>query len=560
MSLSRLFHTVRHLTERQIIGQVGVRLRPLWENPESFRQQEIPAFPGCRWQLKSDFLAPGPQSNKASDMVLGEFAFLNTPFNLGWPPIWERDNIPKLWQYNLHYFEWLWTLDYEKAVEAVQDWIVRHALHKGAVGWEPYPSSLRLMNWLGVFWGKMRQQTELDTAFCDELWQSVFLQTEWLFRHMETHIMGNHLLENAAALVICGSCFTGEIANRWRRRGVKILAEQLLEQIPSDGLHFERSPMYHLRITYLLILLRNLELVDLNELIEAPLERMLSALLKTCHPDGRIALFNDSAFEIYNEPGELIKTAKRLLPPDSDPSRPPHGAWALPDAGYYGFRDESTDSYVIFDAGAIGPDYIPGHAHGDIFSFELSLNGHRVVVDSGVHDYEKSEMRRYCRSTKAHNTVEIDNQDQCEFWGAFRVARRGGPQDVIWEPSDEGFRMAGWHDGYMRLPGRPRHYREAAWSSGGVLEVKDRIVSSRSVDIVSRIHLDHRCTIEEIREDHVIVAYPGGKFQVSCCTPAKLAVEKSFYSPEFGKKIENAVLTFSISGINIALGFQIKRL
>ena len=67
--------------------------------------------------------------------------------------------------------------------------------------------------------------------------------------------------------------------------------------------------------------------------------------------------------------------------------------------------------YLVCDAAPIGPDYLPGHAHGDLLSFELSLGGHRVFVDSGVESYEADELRRYCRSTRAHNTVELDGAD-----------------------------------------------------------------------------------------------------------------------------------------------------
>ena len=42
-----------------------------------------------------------------------------------------------------------------------------------------------------------------------------------------------------------GACFNGSEANGWLHKGLDILAEQLAEQILSDGGHFERSPMYH---------------------------------------------------------------------------------------------------------------------------------------------------------------------------------------------------------------------------------------------------------------------------------------------------------------------------
>ena len=82
-------------------------------------------------------------------------------------------------------------------------------------------------------------------------------------------------------------------------------------------------------------------------------------------------------------------------------------------------------------------------AIADFFSFELSLRGTRVVVDSGVSTYETGPMREYCRSTRAHNTVEIEGQDLVELWGAFRVGRRCRPREVEWKELEDGLSFRG---------------------------------------------------------------------------------------------------------------------
>lgn len=445
--------------------------------------------------------------------------------------------MPKLWQYNLHYFEWLWALDYESVRTIILDWILRHPLDKDKVGWESYPISLRLMNWCGVCYDKYRAEVKSDQAFSEALWRSLFLQAQWLTKHIETHLLGNHLLENGAALAFVGSCFSGPDAKQWLETGVSILEQEIPEQILPDGMHFERSPMYHLRVTYLLRLLKSTQNETLKRLVESPMPKMEGALAKLCHPDDQIALFNDSAFSVYNEPTELMKTATRA----------PSGPWALPNAGYYGWR--GTDgSYVICDAGPIGPDYLPGHAHGDIFSFELSLKGQRVIVDSGVYDYIPGEMRDYCRSTRAHNTVEINGKGQCEFWGAFRVARRGYPRDVQWEPTPDGFRLSGWHDGYQRLSGAPAHHRTIAWSAPNRLEVCDRVEARHIVNAISRLHLHPCCRIIERGRHDVLVEFTDGTFLITFTGDGKLSCEDSFYCPEFGRKEPNVALAFTMDG------------
>jgi uncharacterized heparinase superfamily protein len=311
----------------------------------------------------------------------------------------------------------------------------------------------------------------------------------------------------------------------------------------ADGVHFERSPMYHERVVHVLEMLTATRAPALVDRITADLERARAALARLCHPDGEIALLNDAAFGIAPHPAELLGES------------PPDGAFALRDAGYYGAR--TAGHYIVCDAAPIGPDYLPGHAHGDLLSFELSLAGQRVVVDAGVHGYDGDPLRAWCRSTRAHNTVEIDGEDQCEFWSTFRVARRGRPRDVVWTPHPDGFRLSAWHDGYQRLPGRPRHAREFRWFADGVLLVRDRVTAARPVAAVSRLHLHPECAVDEVSAFCARIRHPGGVFSVTFAGAGDLVVEDSVYCPEFGRRFDAKALAFTAHRPDVAFGFCI---
>ena len=554
---SLLFHTLRHLPPRQLAALLLRRIQGATENTRSFFRRAVPATPDCRWKPRSGFLAPGSQNNEAEDLLRGHFNFLDRTEALGWPPGWHPRGAGRLWEYNLHYFEYLWALDFDAAKAVVRDWIAHHLLERRAAGWKPYPTSLRLLNWCAVFFARHAEQTAADQAFRNVLWRSVYLQAEWLLRHLETHRMGNHLLENAVALAFCGSCFDGDAAERWKRVGVNLLSEQLPEQVLADGCHFEQSPMYQLRVAYALTSLLNTGDAELAEQVREPLERMMSASLRLCHPDGRIALFGDSAFSIYNQPSDLRDWWIRVSGRSRSDERADPEAFALRDSGYYGAR-HSNGHYLICDAGPMGPDAQMGHAHGDLFSFELSLRGHRVICDSGVHGYGGDPYRSYCRSTRAHNTIEVNGEDQCEFWATFRVARRARPREIRWEPTDSGFRLSGWHDGYERLPGKPRHYREFSWHERGVLIVVDRVSGARSVSVASRLHLHPDCKIVDLGSRTARIRAPGGDFYVAFAGRGRLQVEPSVYCPEFGVAIENQALVFRSTGTALELGFCIS--
>ncbi len=553
MSFVRLFYTVRELRARQVVGQVRRRLESIWERPERFAERPAPTWPGVRWSPRAGLLPPSSAS-PSGQLREGWLEFVGLPRQLGWPPDWQAPGLPALWRYHLHYFEYLWSLDFADARGAALDWIRRHALQHGRVGWDPYPLSLRLLNWCGYFFGRQRQSTAAEPDFEAALWRSVWLQAEWLRSHLETHLLGNHLLENGAALAFCGSCFGGAAAEAWLREGLGVLRREVPEQVLPDGGHFERSPMYHARTLYALTALLDVAGNDLRALLEAPLARMARALVCLCHPDGGIALLNDSALGHQPEARDLLDWWALCAGREAPTVAP--GAFALPETGYYGAR-EPAGHYLICDAAPIGPDYQPGHAHADLFSFELSLAGRRVVVDAGVFGYEADERRRFARSTRAHNTVEIEGQDQCELWAAFRVARRARPRDVVFEERPDGFALEGWHDGYARLAGAPRHARRFRWHADGVLLVRDRVLAGRRVRSCSRLHLHPECRVEAHSRDAARVAHPGGVFQVRFAGPGALRVEPSRHFPAFGRELASEALAFDAEGARVETGFCI---
>lgn len=296
-------------------------------------------------------------------------------------------------------------------------------------------------------------------------------------------------------------------------------------------------------MTYIFLTLYNTGHEGIQAIVKPVMEPMLGALALTIHPDGQIALLNDSAVGIYNEPRELFDYGAQFGFNTAGRGEQASGPWALPEAGYYGSVG-ADDSYVICDAGPLGPDYIPGHAHADMLSFEMSLKGHRVIVDSGIHDYECSGIRSYCRSTGAHNTVEIAGQDQAEMWGTFRVARRGYPENVQWKPKSRGFELSAGHNGYSRLPGCPRHVRTFVWQDGGVLRVMDRVTASHDVECRSYVHLHPDCRCERRGESEILVRYPAGCFLVGFYGSGKLECTEASYYPELYTSHANTVLVY----------------
>lgn len=457
-------------------------------------------------------------------MLGGEFSFLNRSARIGWPPDWNPRDLPALWRYNLHYHDFLWSLPFDHALAVTRDWIRKQDAAGRGGGWDAYPVSLRIQNWCTFFFGEHLDATRATAGAEEELWTSLELQTRHLEKRVEWHLLGNHIVENAAAFVFAGSTFGSSLGDAWMRRGIDLLATQLPEIVLPDGGHAERSPMYQARLCLLMENLSRLEDETVLHLVAEPLRRTRHALSRLTHPDGGIALLNDSAHGIY---------------PNVEPEG--IGSFALPDSGYYGARTESGH-YVVCDAGPIGPDYQPGHAHGDTLSFELSLGGKRFVVDTGVYGYEEDEWRALARSTRAHNTVEINRLDQSDFWGAFRVGRRARPRNIRHDQDRSGFCLEAEHDGYEHLAGSPIHRRRFRWHRDGVLLIRDRVLSGRDVLVRSRFHLHPDVSVIPQADGSLHLTSGEQNCMVRFAGPGGMRVEASWYFPEFGQRVSSRVI------------------
>jgi uncharacterized heparinase superfamily protein len=270
--------------------------------------------------------------------------------------------------------------------------------------------------------------------------------------------------------------------------------------------------------------------------------RMRQWLSAMRHPDGEIAFFNDAAFGIAPAPAALEYYAERLgLAPLAAPSSP---LVHLAQSGYV--RWEADGATILLDVGAIGPDYLPGHAHADTLSFEMSLNGRRVIVNGGTSTYRDCPKRHRERGTPAHSTVTVDASDSSEVWAAFRVARRARIAQLTIDAKNGGAKVIASHDGYNRL-GDAMHRRE--WEiDGRKVAVRDA-VSGEFENAVARFHLAPGVKPTIGTESGggasgtlLVEGEPAVRWQ----TLAPAAIVPSEWHPEFGRTIETECIAVSV--------------
>jgi uncharacterized heparinase superfamily protein len=524
-----VFRTLAHLEGAQARAQIQHMIRRL---PKPCRAVG-PAPTLAIRETHTAFLPPPAHVKSRAD---GQIEILSVLFDAEGGIDWESNRHGPLFAYHLHQHEYLrlphWTPDARSA--QILDWI---RSHREGIGWDPHPISLRVL-----CWGRLLTTPGAlgaDDSIRDAMLHSMADQLETLSRGLEVRLQANHLLSNLLALVFGGLLIEGSASSAWRGHADALLRE-LDRQVRPDGGHEERSPMYHALLLENVFDLLNLALptperapAGLIEGLRSTASRMLGALEFFTDPDGRIALFADSAFDIAADTRLLREYAARLAVPLADPQ----GSALLPQTGY--FRLRAGDFDLIASVSAPSPSHQPGHAHCDALAFELSVGGDRLITDTGLFEYRPGARRDRARRTSSHSTFQFDGQEQAEIWAAHRV---GGRPEVILAAWDASGAAEATCRGWAR--GAPLHRRFYSVERDGV-SILDRVEGGfREVQSTLPIDPDWQVTLDAGRA----VATRGSgdgtarKVEIGLANNFEWTLVRDAYYPTFGSEIERPVL------------------
>lgn len=468
------WRTITHLRPSQLAHRVRLRSQQealrRWPDPIE-RHWSLPPGPGQALPdafVPVDAVAP-PWCGPYAEVAAGTFTFLGERRALGEPAAWDPPGSSQLWLYHQHYWEWAWTLAAHAdraAAREVFDGQYRSWAAATRFGrwnaWAPYPASLRAWVLVNVF-GALAA----DGPLAEPLTAEIRRHAAFVAHNLERDVGGNHLIKNLKALVGLGVFLDDTSLVDLARRH---LGRELRHQVLADGGHFELSPSYHCQVLA--------DLLDVQGLLAAAdhppvpgLDHAVTAMRRWLGlmllPDGDVPLFNDCELV-----GSARLAALRPGPPATDVLT------VLAESGYVVVRPGDR-IHLVADVGAPCPDDLPAHAQADCLGFELSIDGTRVVVDPGTSEYGNGPRRAHERSTRAHNTVEVDGVDQTEVWGAFRAGRLARATLERASASPQQVEVVASHDGYHHLPGTPHHRRR--WTVGdSVVTIHDEITGAGS--------------------------------------------------------------------------------
>lgn len=540
--ITRLYHTVKYLKAKQIIWRLIILIPRLISEDKNYPTQiEI--------RKSSSFI---PREQITIDYI--NFKFLNETNSLN-EVGWNNNISSKLWIYNLHYFEYLlqvnssaFQLDAQNKL--IENWIDNNPFGKGTA-WEPYPTSLRIINWIKWHW--------LTGGLSDKAKLSLWNQVRWLNNRLEYHLLGNHLFINAKALLFASAFFNFNTNSKYFKTANSILKKELEEQFLEDGAHFELSPMYHsLAMEDLLDLINISKILPNNlplKLIQEKYLKGMNWLENMIYNNYELSHFNDCANGIAPIYSELEAYAKKLG--IEREIRADKKINYYNSSGFVVYKDEK--SHLITDFGKIGPNYLPGHAHADTLSFELAVKGERVVVNSGTSIYGNSVDRLFQRGTAAHSTIQIDMENSSEVWSGFRVARRAFPFNIQINSNSESNNRISFqasHNGYLRLKNKPIHTRKFYFLNN-TWSIEDEISGYGNI-VESRIYLHPEIDIQKKERDLIFSKKNIDLIKFNYDLNLDLKIIDSFYHDQFGVNKANKFIKLSgISPCNMTINFEI---
>jgi hypothetical protein len=378
--------------------------------------------------------------------------------------------------------------------ELLKSWLKNnHANEKNRNWSNVYEVALRINTWIWAYYF-FRQSYTFDVATCILFLKGLLAQGIYLSKNIEYHVRNNHLLLEAKSLALLGILFPEfKRASKWKSKGLKILFRQIRRQVCSDGVHGERATHYHRVITgellELFVLMQNNNAYIPEDIIEA-FRKMVEFEVSVTKPNGLVPLFGDSSQDdthlrfsganggpiylnqiklnpVLSYPEETciwllgcerVKKFINLTPKkfDIDSKAFPHGGYFIMRSG------EGLDvKYLAFDCGPFGYKPTPNHGHADALSFEMYAFGKTIIVDPGIYSVSFGEKwRNYFRSTKAHNTVVVDDKNQSTLLGFNRVYNPATATLHEWITNTIFDFVDGSHDGYQRLKDPVTHRRQ----------------------------------------------------------------------------------------------------
>ena len=504
-------------------------------------------------------------------------------------------NIKNIWELNRHRHLTVLAVAYALS----QDHRYAHEIERQLLSWIACNPFLRGVNWhsaleLGVrliawVWIErlLRGCSVHERLFGSNgrMWPAIY-RHQWLIARLKSvgSSANNHLVGELAGLFIASTVWPHyPESTLWQRRSRTHLEREIKLQTYDSGLNREQAFSYHC-FSLELFLLSAIEAeraqTPVSKAYKKTLKQMVEVIPHLADINGNLPSYGDAdggtALQLQPRQSSSIDwlcrlgiglvqacvplpldgsgyLAATLIGPDIQSAgtayvQPVHSK-AFKDAGLYVLtanRGKASEIFCLADAGHLGYLSIAAHGHADALSFTLSVGGHPVIVDPGTYSYfREPRWRRYFRSTRAHNTICIDGQDQSEQGGPFLWVRKANCKVLQWSPTPEGAELAAEHDGYGHLRGTVIHRRRLTLTTGH-LNIVDEITGGGNHTLEWFLQFAPDCAIG-VEHNRCSIRWNNGGVDIDLSPLLRWRLESGtdsagWYSPGFNLKVPSTTL------------------
>jgi uncharacterized heparinase superfamily protein len=443
------------------------------------------------------------------------------------------------------------------AVDQLTSWMDQCPPGRGMNWRSPLELAIRAINWTWTY-DLIEPSGAITRAFRTRFLDSLDLQVWDIARKFSRgSSANNHVIGEAAGVSIAATRFAGELSNTAAliAETRAILIREIGAQTYADGCNREQAFGYHQFVTQFFLfagVAARRGGHDFPETYWTQLERMLQFTARMCEAgslpwvgdadDGYVlhlggatadplellacgaALFGRADFKRvaggYREtPWWLLGEEGKRRFDAIDIAGPPQPLTphAFEDSGYYLLqhgRPGAPDAIsVLFDCGELGFGSLAAHGHADALSLTVRALGGDLLIDPGTYDYfTYPAWREYFRSTRAHNTIAIDGENQSVPLGSFLWGDRAQTRCVAFDANGNRQVVAGEHDGYKRLPDPVVHRRTIELdTSTRTITVTDDLAMTGSHRVDLYFHFAPRCRILDPAARTIVVETDGGR-------------------------------------------------
>lgn len=310
--------------------------------------------------------------------------------------------------------------------------------------WLTLNAGIRMaVNWQYALHSFYRCEVFTDDLLTD-WYKSVWEHGDWLRKH---HRHGNWLIMEMNGLAHIGLLYPlFKESKNWLDYAIDKLKKETQIQIYPDGFQYELATDYQETVLYNYFHLESLlSTYNFKTGFVSALANAVELYIKIMMPDGRLPNINDGtwckAAEYIKPKTDFFPLRKDFLWAASDGvqgEKPDYKSVILPYSGFMVMRNgwEKNSVWALLDAAPYGR----GHQHEDKLSLLIYANGKLIMTEGGIYAYDTSEMRKYVLSTRSHNTIRVNGQDQNRgrhyHWNENDIKKDSGINAVITDTYD----------------------------------------------------------------------------------------------------------------------------